>query len=694
MTGIDLEAARGAHGDARLCPRWTASLAGLLTLATLAACSGGGGNGPTPEEPPIDPPHYPPMNVVATPGDTEVTLEFSWGAVSRFDVYWSTTSGLPLAQRNLVSGATSPFRHEGLVNGTTYHYVVSWVDLQGGEHPQAEVSATPRVPYDVPVLRSATAGADLVELMWEADAGYASFNLYWSRSPGVTPETAEKIGGLFPHEPSHPAQWWHTHAGRGGGTYHYVVTGVTAKGSESAASNELSATVSYGTTITASAPDGAARWMRGLDGLVAAEAVATFADGSSCVAGRFACSVVLGAGEPTETTLTSPSCPWPPADLFVAKYDPDGRLLWARAAPAGSVERGVAIAALPDGSVAVTGSFLSWIAFRDGEREVLIPTKSPLLANVFVARYGPDGRVAWAAGGGADNGPWGGGHEGRGVAALSDGSVVVTGSFFRRIELDGGATLETTPGCYTNDFDLFLVRYRPDGTIAWARRAGGCSWEEGLAISAAADDSVVVTGRFHGLAAVFGPGDVNETTLSADDFDAFLARYGPDGSLAWVKAVSGDDNDVGLGVTALPDGGAALVGWFAGSATFGPGEPDEATLAPAHAALARYRADGTVAWARAVGGDALLRGVAPAGEGGALLVAGSFEQSAIFGAGTAGEATLATVHPETFGARYDGAGGVTWAKPLERGSTYATAIAALPGGGSVAVATKQAVPID
>ncbi|MCX6645479.1 MAG: hypothetical protein NTY09_03850, partial [bacterium] len=69
-------------------------------------------------------------------------------------------------------------------------------------------------------------------------------------------------------------------------------------------------------------------------------------------------------------------------------------------------------------------------------------------------------------------------------------------------------------------------RYNPDGTLAWAKRAGGASGDDsGRGITALSDNSTVVTGGFHD-SAKFGPGEPNETILeSAGGRDIFIARF-------------------------------------------------------------------------------------------------------------------------------------------------------------------------
>ena len=61
--------------------------------------------------------------------------------------------------------------------------------------------------------------------------------------------------------------------------------------------------------------------------------------------------------------------------------------------------------------------------------------------------------------------------------------------------------------------------------LLWATRAGGTSDDEGRGIATTARGDSYVTGVFRGTA-TFGPGDANETTLTAaGSIDIFVAKY-------------------------------------------------------------------------------------------------------------------------------------------------------------------------
>ncbi len=128
--------------------------------------------------------------------------------------------------------------------------------------------------------------------------------------------------------------------------------------------------------------------------------------------------------------------------------------------------------------------------------------------------------------------------------------------------------------------DDFSIVPTPTGNLVWAKRAGGASYYEwGYGITTLSDNSTVVTGVFNG-SATFGPGEPNQTVLNtAGGNDFFIARYNPDGTLAWAKRAGGaSDNDYSNGITTLSDNSTVVTGHFGGSATFGPGEPNETVL--------------------------------------------------------------------------------------------------------------------
>ena len=119
------------------------------------------------------------------------------------------------------------------------------------------------------------------------------------------------------------------------------------------------------------------------------------------------------------------------------------------------------------------------------------------------------------------------GDHGYGIASLSDDSTVVTGDFYESAAFGKGEAIETVLISTDGNRDVFVARYNWDGTIEWAKRAGGSNYDSGYGITALSDDSSVVTGYFD-ISAIFGPGESGETELiSAGSWEIFVARYKP-----------------------------------------------------------------------------------------------------------------------------------------------------------------------
>ena len=95
---------------------------------------------------PTDVPLAPPTGLVATPGDSQVSLDWNDNAEPDigYNVYRSTTQGSDYTLINASLVLTSDYVDSTVVNGTTYYYVVTAVDQALNESGISnEVSATP-----------------------------------------------------------------------------------------------------------------------------------------------------------------------------------------------------------------------------------------------------------------------------------------------------------------------------------------------------------------------------------------------------------------------------------------------------------------------------------------------------------------------------------------------------------------------
>ncbi|MCP4603523.1 MAG: hypothetical protein GY847_23895 [Proteobacteria bacterium] len=425
---------------------------------------------------------------------------------------------------------------------------------------------------------------------------------------------------------------------------HFSETAVFGPGEEN--ETRLSAAGGYDIFISKYNSDGSLARANRIGGILDdySSDITVFSDGSALVTGWFQGTVVFGLGETRETELASTD--W--QNTFIARYNPDGTLAWAKKVQ-GCFSHG--ITTLSDGSALITGEF-SGVAVFDSGKANEEELSSAGVVDIFVAKYNSDGTLAWAKRAGGDSLEFG--DAGYSITALSDGSALITGGFIGTAVFGPGERNEIELSS-VGGYDIFVAKYNSDGTVVWATGAGGAEHvylgDSGYDIAALSDGSAMTTGQFWGTA-VFGSGEANETELiSAGYRDFFIAKHNPDGTLAWAKGAGGvvDSHPATQflsSITSLPHGSALITGGFLGTAIFGLGEVNKKELSSVGRRdifIAKYTADGSLAWVKKAGGNSWDSGygVAALSDGSALVI-GCFAETAVFGRGETNEIQLSS----------------------------------------------------
>ncbi len=279
-------------------------------------------------------------------------------------------------------------------------------------------------------------------------------------------------------------------------------------------------------------------------------------------------------------------------DIFVAKYDPSGNLLWAVADGSSTEDQGNSVCVDASGSIFVTG--------QSGNA-------------VFINKYDSIGNGIWS-----NTGVSQGSTNGFGVSTDAKGEIYATGYFTGPYVNFAGFILYNTNSASA---DIFIIKYDTAGNVIWAKSAGGMEADIPGSISVSADGNFCVTGYFISPSIVFGPITLTNAS-SGFTSDMFIAKYDSLGTILWAKVVGTTGQDRGQGISMDINGNVVATGY----ASFTSMTIGVDTLVGAGAAdmiIVKYNSAGIVLWAKSAGGTSGDQGQGICIDGnGSILVAG------------------------------------------------------------------------
>ncbi len=363
-----------------------------------------------------------------------------------------------------------------------------------------------------------------------------------------------------------------------------------------------------------------------------AYAIATDNNGHSYVTGWFTGSAHFG-----DIVLNSEGG----KDVFLAKYNSNGEVLWAKKAWGVASNSAAGICLDWDGFPIITGWFAENIHF---DETVLESWGS---YDMFVARYNSAGDVIWAKSAGGEGDDYG-----NRVTTNLEYDVLVSGSF-RYTAHFGEETTVSSEG----NRDIFIANYSNVGNFHWVKRAGGEGEDRAYDIISGPDGSTYFTGLFNGKA-FFGDHDIMCSSL----LGTFVAKMNAGGNFQWVKKGTGGANDYarGYGISMDGEGYVYSTGTFSGSMTFG-----EQTVEASGGQydfdvyITKHNHEGGLSWIKKGGGYGNDQGFDLfTNTGGDSFVTGFFSNVAEFG----GQILESAGKSDVFIAKYNWAGEVEWLK--------------------------------
>jgi hypothetical protein len=226
--------------------------------------------------------------------------------------------------------------------------------------------------------------------------------------------------------------------------------------------------------------------------------------------------------------------------MFVVATDAKGEVQWLWDTGGQASDAATAVAAAGDGGWLVSASFGQKVKFGDVEYA------SKGMEDAALFKLSAEGVVQWVT-------HLGGEYTDEITHLDVDlaGNIYALGHFKGSLEL-GGTTLKSA-----GDDDLFVAKFDSVGNHVWSTRVGNAFQERGGGLAVDQAGHVVIAGSFDKDLDFLGT-----PVLSKGESDAFVARLAPDGKLLWVKTYGGERADAAYGVDTDAAGNVVVAGGF------------------------------------------------------------------------------------------------------------------------------------
>ncbi|MBC6477212.1 MAG: SBBP repeat-containing protein [Hormoscilla sp. GM7CHS1pb] len=234
--------------------------------------------------------------------------------------------------------------------------------------------------------------------------------------------------------------------------------------------------------------------------------IATDSNGNAWVTGDFIGSIDIDLDGKNDLTSNGSS------DSYVAKFDPNGDLVFALNFGGSNQDSGRGIATDSNGNAWVTGDFIGSIDIDgDGKNDLTSNGSS----DSYVAKFDPNGDLVFALNFGGSNQDIG-----RGIATDSNGNAWVTGDFIGSIDIDLDGKNDLTSN---GSSDSYVAKFDPNGDLVFALNFGASFVDIGYGIATDSNGNAWATGSFGGSIDINGDGK-NDLTSNGEK-DSYVFKF-------------------------------------------------------------------------------------------------------------------------------------------------------------------------
>lgn len=271
-------------------------------------------------------------------------------------------------------------------------------------------------------------------------------------------------------------------------------------------------------------------------------------------------------------------------DAFVAKYNTNGNLIWAKSMGGAGTDQPSGMDLDNNGNVTIVGQFNSPMDANPGAGTFSLNNASDF--DMFIINLDANGNFLWAksiGGSGADYG--------NKVAVDKDGNRIMIGQFQQTVQV-GTATYSTS-----GTFNGLIAKYDAAGNYLWSFSLGATGDNKGVGIDTDNNKDIIISGTFSG-AVNFNPLGASYN-LSSPGTASYIAKYTSSGQLIWVKVINGN---TATNIAVDRSSNNIFATGTYSTVIFDPANTLNATAGQAMF-IARYAQDGSFIWAKGIDGS-------------------------------------------------------------------------------------------
>ena len=318
--------------------------------------------------------------------------------------------------------------------------------------------------------------------------------------------------------------------------------------------------------------------------------------GNIYLAGSFIGTTDLDPGTSKATfTSAGPTT----TDIFIAKYDKDGKYIWGFTLGGLQNDTPTDLKIDDAGDVFLCGSFTGTVNFNPKSTKTQKISKGK--SDAFLAKYNSDGILVWvdAFGGIGDDIP---------TSMFVDilGSISVTGYFDQTINLDPTLPPNTNAMFTSNgSTDIFVANYNDLGDYEYGFSIGGAGEDKAYAITLDSDLSLILAGSFQ-QTVDFEVGVDEYPLTSSGPINGFIVKYDIIGTLMYGFKLTTVGQSVVNKLVIDASDNIISAGTYTKLCNFNPN--GTANLTPkvkSDIFLAKYDVDGKYIWAYSTAADSL-----------------------------------------------------------------------------------------